>query len=163
MLPKKYLALIVVGLLAVGVGVVVTWDNAHKDADGYYDYDISYSDSFESWSMTITAPKGETFAIVDVVVKNVSYEKGISTKPAFMYWELKLDSMTFNVSLTNTVLHPDYWDMKIDEGRTWGYTVVFLIPEEFADQRGASLDYWYLSLGEKLDLKYDPELRLKTF
>ncbi len=163
MLPKKYLALIVIAILAVSVGVVVTWGYVHKDANGYYDYDISYSDSFENGSETVTAPDGKTFAIVDVVVKNVSFENGISTSLITMIWELNLDRMTFDVSPVYTRQHPDYSSMWINEGRTWGYTVVFLVPDESAGKRDASLDYRYLSVGDKLDLRYDPELRLSTF
>ncbi len=163
MLPKKYLALIVVSILAVGVGVVVTWGYVHKDADGYYDYDIGYSDSFENGSITVKAPAGKTFAIVDIVVKNVSYEAGIPTSITLLAWELTLDRMTFEASPIYTIQHPDYSDMRINEGRTWGYTVVFEVPQESAGKRDASLEYRFVSLSDKLDLRYDPELRLDTF
>jgi len=164
MLSKKYAALVVVAILAVGVGVVVTWGYVHKDADGYYDYDIEYSDSFKNGDITVTAPAGKTFAIVDIVVRNVNCDDGIPTSIAQLSWELTLDRMTFEPSPVYTLEHPDYPDgMKINKGRTWGYTVVFEIPQESAGKRDASLDYRYVTLGDGIDLRYDPELRLDTY
>ncbi len=164
MLSKKYLALIVVAVLAVGVGVVVTWGYVHKDADGYYDYDIGYADSFENGDTTIVAPTGKTFAIVEIVIKNVNYDGGIPTSITQMPWQLTVDRLTFEPSPVYTLEHPDYPDgMKINKGRTWGYTIVFEIPQESAGKRDASLDYRYVTLGDGIDLRYDPELRLNTF
>ncbi|TQS85532.1 MAG: hypothetical protein A3208_02620 [Candidatus Methanoprimaticola hominis] len=91
---KKLIAIVLVALLAVGMGFVVTWGYVHKDADGYYDWDIEYSKSFETEDgKTMLSSAGKTFAIVDVVVKNESYEPGISTSLVTLVWELTLDRM----------------------------------------------------------------------
>lgn len=162
---KKLIAIVLVALLAVGMGFVVTWGYVHKDADGYYDWDIEYSKSFETEDgKTMLSSAGKTFAIVDVVVKNESYEPGISTSLVTLVWELTLDRMKHEPSPVYTALYPGYPDgITINEGRTWGYTVVFEVSDESVDKRDADVTYRYVSLSDKLDMRYDPDLRLKIY
>lgn len=162
---KKLIAVVFVAILAVGMGFVVTWGYVHKDADGFYDYDISYSKSFKNADGDVVlSSAGKTFAIVDVVVRNESYSPGISTSVVTMVWELTLDRMKHEPSPVYTVQHPGYSDsITINEGRTWGYTVVFEIPDESVGKRDAALTYRYVSLSDKLDLRYDPDLRLSIY
>lgn len=162
---KKLIAVVLVAVLAVAMGFVVTWGYVHKDADGFYDYDISYSKSFEDADgNTVLSSPGKTFAIADVVVKNDSYAPGISTSVSIMVWELTLDRMKHEPNPAYTILHPGYSDgITINEGRTWGYTVVFEVSDESVGKRDAGLTYRYVSLTDKLDLRYDPDLRLGIY
>lgn len=162
---KKLVALVVVAMMAVGMGLVVTWGYVHKDADGCYDYDISYSKSFEDADgNAVLSSAGKTFAIVDVVVRNTSYSPGISTSVVVLVWELTLDRMKHEPNPVYTALHPGYPDgMTINEGRTWGYTVVFEVPDESVGKRDSEITYRYVSLSDKLDLRYDPDLRLEIY
>ena len=159
---KKLVAIIIVAILALGIGYVVTWGYVHKDPSGSYDYDISYADSFTTeQGVEVTPTVGKTFVIANVVVKNDNFSNGISTNVLMLAWTLTLDRMTFELDPINTALHPDYNELTINEGRTWGYTVVFQVPDESVGKRDLSLSYHYTSLTEKLDLVYDPDLRLR--
>lgn len=159
---KKLVVIIVVAILALGIGYVVTWGYVHKEPAGSYDYDISYVESFTTDSgHEVTPAAGKTFVIADVVVKNDSFSSGIDTNVLILAWTLTLDRMTFELDAVNTALHPDYDELTINEGRTWGYTVVFQVPDESVGKRDLSLNYHYTSLTEKLDLVYDPDLRLR--
>lgn len=159
---KKLVVIIVVAFLALGIGYAVTWGYVHKEPAGSYDYDVTYAESFTTEKgLVITPTAGKTFAIADIVIKNDSYSSGIDTGVLMLAWTLTLDRMTFELDPVNTALHPDYVDMVLGEGRTWGYTVVFQVPDESVGKRDLSLNYHYTSLTDKLDLVYDPDLRLR--
>lgn len=163
--PKTLVAIVAVAILAVGLGVVVTWGYVHHDPDGYYDYDISYAESFEtSAGAEIKPSAGKMFVIADIVLMNSGFDAGINTSMAILTWQFTIDRMTFDADPVATVAHPDYSNgLILNKGRTWGYTVVFEIPEESVGKRDASLGYAYTSLDDKPALVYDPELRLKIF
>lgn len=161
--PKKLILIVAIAVVAIAVGLVVTWDYVHQDPDGYYEYDYEYATSFtDKNGDTITPSTGRTFVIVDIVLKNANCDEGISTNLVSLVWTLTLDRMTYEVSVAYTSVHPDYVSMTLNKGKTWGYSVVFEVPDESVGKRDLSIGYYYNSLNNKVVLEYDPELRLRS-
>ncbi len=160
--PKKIFAIIfALAIVAIVVGVIVTNSYVQKEPDGYYNYEIEYQDSFTSSAGVLVKPsEGRTFAIVDVVVENRNFGDGISTTPVVLVWKLTLDRVTYNLNSAFTLLHPDYWDVTIEKGKTWGYTVVFEIPKESVGKLDANISYSYTTINNAPSLRYDENLVL---
>ncbi len=162
MLAKKLIIIIVLAFLALSIGFVDTEDYVNAGPSGSYDYDITYAEYFSTEIGLIVTPSiGKTFVIVDVVVRNDSFSKGIDTNILITAWTLFLDRVNHEPDVVNTLLHPDYEELTINEGRTWEYSVVFQVPHDSVGKRDLNLDYHYTSLSDKLNLRYDPELRLE--
>lgn len=162
MLAKKLVIVIALAFLALGIGYISTEDYVNAGPAGSYDYDVTYAEYFLTEEGLIATPDiGKTFAIVDVVVRNDSFSKGIDTNILILAWTLFLDRTEHEPDAVNTAFHPGYERLTIGEGRTWGYSVVFQVAHDSVGKRDLSLGYHYTSLSDDLNLEYDPELRLE--
>ena len=161
---KKMLILVtVIAIAAVVIGFIVTGINTSKGPDGSYNYEVEFTDSFEGRAGTVTADTGKSFAIVEITLRNSGYSDGIETDVLVLTWRMTLDRVTYNANPAYTALHPDYWDVTVEKGKTWGYTVVFVVSEDYVGKKDLSIGYKYATLGDnKPSLTYDKDLTLPT-
>ncbi len=158
---KIAVIIIMISLLAVAVGFIVSDSFVNREPDGYYNYEITYSESYTSrHGLEIFAEEGHSFAIANIIIQNNNFSEGISTQVAVLVWKLTLDRVTYNLDVINTPLHPDYWSVTLEKGKVWMYTVVFDIPTQSIGKLDENITYMYNTIHNQPFLKYNGDLRL---
>lgn len=156
---KKIMAVfIILALVIIVVAIIFAFNQPQNGAGGEYNYSVKYSDTFQdAEGYTVEAQAGRTFAIAEIILKNNSVDGGIQTKAVVLHWKYTIDKVTYGLNELYTLKHPDYWDVKVEKGRSFTYTVVFEISKDAVGKRDASLSYDYLASGG-LSLKYNSSL-----
>lgn len=165
---KKVFAIIIgVAVLAAGIGFLVTSNVFGEKNQARYNFEeVGYANSFtyhvDGIELTAYADTNSMFEIVKVTLCNDSYGPGISIPT--IVWELTMDRITFALS-EQTLKHDDFWTCSVEKGRTWGFTIVFEIPEDSPtfvhDASNMQLNFIKIpTSGETLHMKYDGNLHL---
>lgn len=127
---KIILLVIAVIVVLGGVFTLVVADqavNGHGDVE--YDYNCYTTPSFVSTSgYTETPSQGNTYLIVNVKVKNLGYESGVTTNDMIWQWHVIYNGLQYNTSI-DTMSHPQYPGLiKIMPGYESEFVWVFEVP-----------------------------------
>ena len=124
-----------------------------------YDYTFEITDHYtDNLGYIDEADEGKTFVISSIKLTNDHYSDGLSTNYFTMDWDLKTTHGVNYSSSGNTIYHPGYQDVTVQEGSSITYTVVFEVPMDIVADDVKELTPSYLTLFDGPSFERDDSL-----